>query len=75
MAICINELCSCSKRECWKVILILKLKSLCEKWGCYFEVRTVVAIPKKLAPRWEIEEDRCQVVVSLCDVLIHIIQS
>ena len=70
MAICMNELWICSNSECWKVNLILKLKSLCEKWGCYFEVKTPVAIPKILAPRWEIEDDRCQRVVSLCHGLI-----
>ena len=53
-----------------KLILILKIKSLCEKWGCCFEVRTLVAIPEILAPRWEIEEDRCQCVVNLCHGLI-----
>ena len=49
----------CSESECWKVILILKLKSFCEKCGYCFEVRTLVAIPKILAPWWEIEEDKC----------------
>ena len=70
MAICVNELRSCSGRECWKVILILKLKSLCEKWECCFEVRTLVAILEILAHQWEIEEDGCQCVVSLCHGLV-----
>ena len=70
MAICMNELWICFVSECWKVILMLKLKSLCEKWGCCFEVRTLVAIPEILAPRWEIEEDRCQCVVRLCHGIV-----
>ena len=72
MAICMNELWFFSESECWKVILILKLKSLCEKWGCCFEVRTIVAILEILAPRCEIEEVRCQCVVSLCHGLIQL---
>ena len=60
----------CSESECWKVILILKLKSLCEKWEFCFEVRTLVAIQEILAPWWEIEEDRCYCMVSLCHGLI-----
>ena len=34
-----------------KVILILKLKSLCEKGGFCFKVTTLVSIPEFLAPR------------------------
>ena len=71
MEICMNELWICFKSECWKVIVILELKSLCEKWGCCFEVRTLVAIPEILAPRWEIKEDRCQCMVSLCHGLVR----
>ena len=70
MEICMNELWICSECECWKLILILKLKSLCEKWGCCFEVRTLVPTPEILAPRWKIKEDRCQCVVSLCHGLV-----
>ena len=33
-------------------------------------MRTLVSIPEILAPRCEIEEDRCQCVVSLCHGLI-----
>ena len=62
--------CQFVLRESVEKFLILKLKSLCEKWGCCFEVRTLVAIPEILAPRWEIEEDRCSCMVSLFHDLI-----
>ena len=70
MEICMNKLRICSDSEYWKVILILKLKLLCGKWGCCFDVSTLVAIQEILAPRWEIEEDRCKCVVSLCHDLV-----
>ena len=51
-------------------ILILKLKSLCEKGGCIFEVRTIDAISENLYLR-EVKEDSCPCVVSLCHGMIH----
>ena len=59
MAIGMNECDFVLRVSVEKVICMIKLKSLCEKWGCCFEVSTLVAIPEILAPRWETEEDRC----------------
>ena len=59
MAIGMNECDFFLRVSVEKLILILKLKSLCEKGGFCFKVRTLVAIPELLAPRREIEENRC----------------
>ena len=51
MAIGMNECDFVLRVSVEKVICMIKLKSLCEKYGYCFDVRTLVAIPELLAHR------------------------